>query len=28
MIDPEHRKNVGTGWNHMLSSVKKDCEQW
>ncbi|MGA7400700.1 MAG: SRPBCC domain-containing protein [Candidatus Sulfotelmatobacter sp.] len=27
MIDPEHRKNVGTGWNHMLSNVKKDCEQ-
>ncbi len=26
MIDPEHRKNVGTGWNHMLSNVKKDCE--
>ncbi|MGA2923453.1 MAG: SRPBCC domain-containing protein [Candidatus Sulfotelmatobacter sp.] len=27
MIDPEHRKSVGTGWNHMLSNVKKDCEQ-
>jgi hypothetical protein len=26
MIDPEHRKNVGTGWNHMLSNTKKDCE--
>jgi Activator of Hsp90 ATPase homolog 1-like protein len=26
MIDPEHRKNVGRGWNHMLTSVKKDCE--
>jgi hypothetical protein len=26
MIDPEHRKNVGTGWKHMLSNVAKDCE--
>lgn len=26
LIDPEHRKNVGTGWTHMLSEVKKDCE--
>ena len=26
MIDPEHRKGVGTGWTHMLSQVKKDCE--
>jgi hypothetical protein len=26
LIDPEHRKNVGRGWNHMLTSVKKDCE--
>jgi len=26
MIDPEHRKGVGTGWAHMLSQVKKDCE--
>jgi hypothetical protein len=26
MIDPEHRKNVGGGWKHMLSNVKKDCE--
>ncbi len=26
MIDPEHRKNVGTGWGHMLGNVKKDCE--
>jgi hypothetical protein len=26
MIDPEHRKNVGAGWSHMLSNVKKDCE--
>src|SRR5215813_13495034 len=26
MIDPDHRKNVGTGWNHMLSLVKKDSE--
>jgi hypothetical protein len=26
MIDPEHRKNVGKGWSHMLTSVKKDCE--
>jgi hypothetical protein len=26
MIDPEHRKNVGKGWSHMLGNVKKDCE--
>jgi hypothetical protein len=26
MIDPEHRKNVGKGWEHMLSNVAKDCE--
>jgi len=26
MIDPEHRKGVSTGWNHMLGLVKKDCE--
>jgi hypothetical protein len=26
MIDPEHRKNVGTGWKHMLEDIKKDCE--
>ena len=26
LIDPEHRKNVGTGWSHMLNSVRKDCE--
>jgi len=26
MIDPEHRKNVGTGWKHMLANVAKDCE--
>lgn len=26
MIDPEHRKNVGGGWNHMLNNVKKDSE--
>jgi len=26
MIDPEHRKGVSTGWNHILSSLKKDCE--
>jgi hypothetical protein len=26
MIDPEHRKNVGTGWNHLLANVKKDSE--
>jgi hypothetical protein len=25
MIDPEHRKNVGGGWKHMLSNVGKDC---
>jgi Activator of Hsp90 ATPase homolog 1-like protein len=27
MIDPDHRKNVGKGWNHMLSNVKQDSEQ-
>jgi hypothetical protein len=26
MIDPQHRKGVGTGWKHMLDSIKKDCE--
>jgi len=26
MIDPEHRKGVSTGWNHILDLVKKDCE--
>ncbi|HZR27941.1 MAG TPA: SRPBCC domain-containing protein [Terriglobales bacterium] len=26
MIDPEHRKGVSKGWNHMLASLKKDCE--
>ncbi len=26
MIDPEHRKGVGTGWQHMLSELKKDAE--
>jgi hypothetical protein len=26
MIDPEHRKGVGMGWNHILTEVKKDCE--
>jgi hypothetical protein len=26
MIDPQHRKGVGTGWKHILESVKKDCE--
>jgi Activator of Hsp90 ATPase homolog 1-like protein len=26
MIDPEHRKNIGTGWNYMLAGTKKDCE--
>jgi len=26
MIDPEHRKNVNTGWKHMLTNVAKDCE--
>jgi hypothetical protein len=27
MIDPEHRKGVSTGWNHMLNSVKQDSER-
>jgi hypothetical protein len=26
MIDPDHRKNIGTGWAHMLNETKKDCE--
>jgi hypothetical protein len=26
MIDPQHRKGVTTGWNHMLGQIKKDCE--
>ncbi len=26
MIDPQHRKAVGAGWNHMMNNVKKDCE--
>lgn len=26
MIDPEHRKNIGTGWSHILGEVRKDCE--
>jgi hypothetical protein len=26
MIDPEHRKGVGMGWNHMLAELKKDAE--
>lgn len=27
MIDPEHRKGVGTGWKHMLDDVKRDSEK-
>jgi uncharacterized protein YndB with AHSA1/START domain len=26
MIDPEHRKGVGTGWKHMLDGMKKAAE--
>jgi uncharacterized protein YndB with AHSA1/START domain len=26
MIDPEHRKGVSMGWNHMLAELKKDAE--
>jgi Activator of Hsp90 ATPase homolog 1-like protein len=26
MIDPEHRKGVGKGWQHILAMMKKDCE--
>ena len=26
MIDPEHRKNVGHGWGHIMNSIKGDCE--
>jgi uncharacterized protein YndB with AHSA1/START domain len=26
MIDPQHRQGVGTGWNHMLTSLKKAVE--
>jgi hypothetical protein len=25
MIDPEHRKGVGTGWKHLLDGIAKDC---
>jgi hypothetical protein len=25
MIDPEHRKNVGGGWSHILGEIGKDC---
>ena len=27
MIDPQHRKGVGEGWSHMLSEIRKDCEE-
>jgi Activator of Hsp90 ATPase homolog 1-like protein len=26
MIDPQHRKGVGTGWAHMLESIRKESE--
>jgi hypothetical protein len=26
MIDPQHRTGLNSGWNHILSGVKKDCE--
>jgi hypothetical protein len=26
LIDPQHRKGVGTGWKHMLAELKKDAE--
>ncbi len=26
MIDPEHRKGVGSGWDHILQGLKQDCE--
>jgi uncharacterized protein YndB with AHSA1/START domain len=26
MLDPEHKKNVSTGWNHMLQQMKKASE--
>jgi hypothetical protein len=26
MIDPEHRKGVSQGWQHILGELKKDCE--
>jgi hypothetical protein len=26
MIDPEHRKGISAGWNHMLAELKKDAE--
>jgi hypothetical protein len=26
MIDPEHRKGVHAGWNHILDLVRKECE--
>ena len=26
MIDPNHRKGLGSGWDHSLKELKKDCE--
>jgi hypothetical protein len=26
MIDPEHRKGVSVGWNHILAEIRKACE--
>ena len=26
MIDPAHRKGLGSGWGHTLRELKKDCE--
>jgi uncharacterized protein YndB with AHSA1/START domain len=26
MIDPQHRKGVSTGWQHMIDQIKKDSE--
>jgi hypothetical protein len=24
MIDPEHRKNIGTGWQHLIDALQND----
>ena len=26
LIEDDHRKGVGTGWQHLLNSVKRECE--
>jgi Activator of Hsp90 ATPase homolog 1-like protein len=26
MIEPQHRKGIGSGWTHTLAEIRKDCE--